>query len=78
MTIMALVVLREVPRKGEKVMNVECMECRKKFRTKKILPECPNCGGSDIDLEIIAKAVVNKKKIRQLRKYKSHVLGGLV
>lgn len=29
---------------------VECMECGKKFKTKKLIPSCPKCGGSDIDV----------------------------
>ena len=33
-----------------KAMAVVCRECGKTFTTKSTLPECPRCGGSDIDL----------------------------
>lgn len=29
---------------------VECRECGKKFQTASILPSCPKCKGSDIDI----------------------------
>jgi DNA polymerase II large subunit len=29
---------------------VECLECGKKFSTASMLPSCPKCGGSDIEL----------------------------
>jgi Zn finger protein HypA/HybF involved in hydrogenase expression len=29
---------------------VICMECGKKFTARTMLPECPKCGGSDIDV----------------------------
>ena len=29
---------------------VECLECGKEFKTISMLPSCPKCGGSDIDL----------------------------
>lgn len=32
-------------------MRVACLECQKKFRTTKDIPECPRCGGSDIELD---------------------------
>lgn len=28
---------------------VVCMECGKKFQTAKTIPECPKCGGVDIE-----------------------------
>lgn len=31
-------------------MEVECLECGRKFKTRSTLPECPTCGGSDVDL----------------------------
>lgn len=31
-------------------MRVECLECGKKFSTRSMLPECPKCGGTDIEL----------------------------
>lgn len=30
---------------------VECQECGKKFKTRAMLPTCPRCKGSDIDLQ---------------------------
>jgi hypothetical protein len=30
---------------------VVCQECGKKFKTAKVCPECPKCGGVDIDLD---------------------------
>ena len=29
---------------------VVCMECDKKFQTTKDIPECPKCGGTDIEV----------------------------
>lgn len=29
---------------------VECLECGRKFKTASFVPECPKCGGSDIDI----------------------------
>ena len=29
---------------------VQCLECGRKFRTSSMLPECPKCGGSDVDV----------------------------
>ena len=31
-------------------MKVECLECGRKFKTRSTLPQCPKCGGSDVDL----------------------------
>lgn len=31
-------------------IKVQCMECGKKFQTTKIVPECPKCGGVDVDV----------------------------
>jgi|21_taG_2_1085346.scaffolds.fasta_scaffold94145_2 Zn finger protein HypA/HybF involved in hydrogenase expression len=31
--------------------KVICLECEKRFKTSSYLPECPNCHGSDIDLD---------------------------
>jgi len=33
-----------------KGIEVECMECCRKFNSSSILPVCPKCGGSDIDI----------------------------
>jgi len=32
-------------------MHLVCLECGKQFTSKSTLPECPQCGGSDIDLQ---------------------------
>lgn len=32
-------------------MQVQCMECGKKFHTDSMLPDCPKCGGTDIDIQ---------------------------
>ena len=31
-------------------INVQCQECGKKFKTNKMVPKCPKCGGYDVDL----------------------------
>lgn len=31
-------------------IQVQCLECGKKFKTANMLPTCPKCKGSDIDL----------------------------
>ena len=31
-------------------LKVVCLECGKKFTTSKVIPECPKCGGVDVDL----------------------------
>jgi ribosomal protein S27E len=31
-------------------LRVECMECSKRFSTTSMLPECPKCGSTDVDL----------------------------
>lgn len=31
-------------------IKVQCQECGKKFATSNPCPECPKCGGVDIDL----------------------------
>ena len=35
--------------KSEAIL-VECLECGKKFSTRSMIPTCPRCGGSDIDV----------------------------
>ena len=45
----------KVPRRRKRdrragTLSVECMECGRKFKTRSMLPSCPRCGGSDIDL----------------------------
>jgi len=34
--------------KTEKI-PVICNECNNKFKTSKLIPECPKCGGVDIE-----------------------------
>lgn len=36
--------------RGSSKVRVECLECGRKFQTANMLPSCPKCGGSDIDL----------------------------
>lgn len=31
-------------------IHVVCLECGKRFLTTSMLPSCPKCGGSDIDV----------------------------
>jgi Zn finger protein HypA/HybF involved in hydrogenase expression len=31
-------------------VKVVCMECGRKFSTADFVPECPKCGGSDVDV----------------------------
>lgn len=31
--------------------KVECLECGRKFKTASMLPTCPKCKGSDIDVD---------------------------
>lgn len=31
-------------------INAVCLECSRKFVARNSIPECPKCGGSDIDL----------------------------
>jgi len=38
-----------IERKSKKI-QVECMECCRTFQTSSMLPSCPKCGGSDIDI----------------------------
>lgn len=30
-------------------VNVVCMECGKKWATSNLIPECPKCGGVDVE-----------------------------
>ena len=39
-----MITLKEVKAK------VECLECGRKFQTSRILPVCPKCGGSDVEI----------------------------
>jgi DNA-directed RNA polymerase subunit RPC12/RpoP len=29
---------------------VQCLECGRKFKTATLVPSCPKCGGSDIEV----------------------------
>jgi len=40
----------ERPVKRSHRFPVECLECGRKFSTSSMLPSCPRCGGSDIDV----------------------------
>lgn len=35
--------------KSEKI-PVVCLECGRKFKTSSMLPTCPKCGGSDVEV----------------------------
>ena len=39
-----------IERKSNKKIAVQCMECCRKFHSSSMLPVCPKCGGSDIDI----------------------------
>lgn len=41
-----------VPKPKSTRIKVECLECRKKFTVSptNVIPECPKCGGVDIDV----------------------------
>lgn len=36
---------------GRERVLVLCLECGKRFRTVSLMPECPMCGGSDVDMD---------------------------
>lgn len=36
--------------RGGSALKLQCLECSRKFTSRNSLPECPGCGGSDIDL----------------------------
>jgi len=40
-----------VPMSRRRMMKVQCLECSTKFSTGSMVPTCPGCGGSDIDLQ---------------------------
>ena len=48
-------------------LRVECMECGKRFRTASMLPECPKCGGTDIDISNAADVPVSWVTGKQVR-----------
>ena len=48
----------------EKGMKVECLECGKKFTTKSMLPVCPRCKGSDIDVAMVEARFNSRTKMR--------------
>ena len=31
-------------------IKVECLECGQRFSTRSMIPTCPSCNGSDVDL----------------------------
>lgn len=41
--------------KAERI-KVQCQECGKRFATSHVMPECPKCGGVDIDLPMSGPA----------------------
>jgi len=38
-------------RRARRGIRVVCLECDKHFTTANMLPDCPKCGGSDIEPE---------------------------
>ena len=32
-------------------LDLECMECGKKFKSSSLDPKCPKCGSYDVDVE---------------------------
>jgi Zn finger protein HypA/HybF involved in hydrogenase expression len=40
----------KVPRKSNS-FPVVCLECGKKFKTASFDPQCPKCGGVDLDVQ---------------------------
>lgn len=39
-----------IPRpRGGSGMKLICMECSHRFTSRNALPECPGCGGSDVE-----------------------------
>lgn len=44
-------------------MKVECLECGCKFSTRSMLPECPKCGGSDIELRLPSSDLLRRKPL---------------
>ena len=49
-------------------VKVECLECGETFATSNNLPECPKCGGSDVEPTEIMVA---------LRAYERQALDGI-
>jgi DNA polymerase II large subunit len=43
--------------------RVECLECGAKFRTQSMIPECKNCGSTDVELaeEFISLGTVRRE-----------------
>lgn len=40
-----------LPTARGKSIPVICLECSRKFHTRSYLPECPGCGGSDVEIQ---------------------------
>ena len=47
---------------GRVRIRVVCLECGRKFSTHSMLPECPKCGGSDIELQ---HYMFTRRKVRK-------------
>ena len=43
-------------------IKVRCLECGKRFTTRSMLPECPKCGGGDIELADPMDAVLTRRE----------------
>lgn len=42
--------VKKLAKEASESFTVQCQECGKSFKTKSMVPECPKCGSSDIDL----------------------------
>lgn len=38
------------PKPTDERFAVKCLECGKKFLTKRSYPECPKCGSADVEM----------------------------
>jgi hypothetical protein len=54
-------------------IGVECQECSKKFWTASMLPECPKCGGTDIEIALDVEPISLDKPRAMLTRTESVV-----
>ena len=47
-------------------IKVVCLECGKKFQTVNLIPECPKCGGVDVDVREDIGAWLATKALKTL------------
>lgn len=49
-------------------IKVICLECGKKFQTTKAIPDCPKCGGADVDVrEYEPEATVVDERVTRVK-----------